>query len=69
MSGFSGALQLTDLDDFITPSQVKTRSFIRIYLLYPFLTYLKSILATGMHQAGPNRHQEEQDRLQDHHPG
>lgn len=23
MSGFSGALQLTDLDDFITPSQVK----------------------------------------------
>lgn len=22
MSGFSGALQLTDLDDFITPSQV-----------------------------------------------
>lgn len=23
-AGFSGALQLTDLDDFITPSQVST---------------------------------------------
>ena len=23
-AGFSGALQLTDLDDFITPSQVRT---------------------------------------------
>ena len=26
MAGFSGALQLTDLDDFITPSQVYKQS-------------------------------------------
>ena len=28
--GFSGALQLTDLDDFITPSQVSSHLFMNI---------------------------------------
>lgn len=28
MSGFSGVLQLTDLDDFITPSQVNYAIFL-----------------------------------------
>lgn len=46
MSGFSGVLQLTDLDDFITPSQVRIQS----------LTFVISHLRlSGMHQAGKDR--------------
>ncbi len=44
MSGFSGALKLTDLDDFITPSQV---IYPTIYLKISFKFFLFN---PGMHQ-------------------
>lgn len=37
MSGFSGALQLTDLDDFITPSQVKDALSLHSFEIAPRL--------------------------------
>lgn len=33
MSGFSGVLQLTDLDDFITPSQVIRSQVPKTYII------------------------------------
>jgi hypothetical protein len=48
MSRFSGVLQLTDLDDFITPSQVSCKE-IRIE------HNLKLLRIVGMHQTGADR--------------
>lgn len=51
MSHFSGVLQLTDLDDFITPSQVNKWEkvhfhFSMIYHCYPKVIHLWNILYT-----------------------
>lgn len=40
MAGFSGVLQLTDLDDFITPSQVISKS---VFILTKLPTELMKI--------------------------
>lgn len=50
---FSGALQLTDLDDFITPSQVQIHR-IHSFDMAEAVSFLMNILSTlflaGMHQ-------------------
>lgn len=49
MSRFSGVLQLTDLDDFITPSQV-SKWMIKIILIYNFYIFANfCIFIEGMH--------------------
>ena len=47
-AGFSGALQLTDLDDFITPSQVSTMLVQHVLRIW---TNRNINLMTGVHQA------------------
>jgi len=42
-SGFSGALKLTDLDDFITPSQVTILLNTHIKIV-PFISYLQECI-------------------------
>jgi hypothetical protein len=48
-SRFSGVLQLTDLDDFITPSQVKDGCNLGRNLSMSILHLTETIVFTGMH--------------------
>lgn len=43
-SRFSGVLQLTDLDDFITPSQVKLKYLFTLVLSHNFYAILCNLL-------------------------
>jgi hypothetical protein len=46
---FSGALQVTDLDDFITPSQVKDGCNLGRELIMSVLHLTEMFVFTGMH--------------------
>lgn len=48
-SRFSGVLQLTDLDDFITPSQVKDGCNLGRNLIMFILDLTQMFVFTGMH--------------------
>jgi hypothetical protein len=48
-SRFSGVLQLTDLDDFITPSQVKDGYNLGRNLIMSILHVTEMFMFTGMH--------------------
>ena len=52
--GFSGALQLTDLDDFITPSQVSSH-FVYEYIINFAIDLSKYDFILGMYKAGKSR--------------
>lgn len=59
-SRFSGALQLTDLDDFITPSQVTYYVHFNLLLKFSYRNSLrKYIFFLGMHQTCENRKDQE----------
>ena len=70
MAGFSGALRLTDLDDFITPSQVRpTQAWERSKLLRLscelVVTSHAPFRCAGVHQTGEGRETLREGRVHD----
>ena len=50
MAGFSGALQLTDLDDFITPSQVNLSEPSLYMYVSRIKSYASAVIPLNAHQ-------------------